>query len=298
MYKRYKKEGIGSKLFDIFNFIFIMLLICVFVYPFLNQLAISLSSENMVISSNIGIFPKEFNIESYKFVFSNNSLLKGALISVARVVVGTTTCVFCTALLAYIVTTKNFSGRRFMRIIFLITMYFSGGLIPTYLLFVKLGLTDTFTVYWLPSLFSAYYMLLISSFMQNIPESIKESTRIDGANEFTIFFKIMLPMCVPVLAAVAVFQGVNQWNSWFDTSIYNSSGNWDTLQTYLRRVLLEVESIEKLKESQLQLQAMRSISTTTVRAATTMVVTIPIVMIYPFMQRFFISGIALGAVKE
>ncbi len=298
MYRRYKNEGIGSKLFDGFNVFIIFTLVFVFSYPFINQMAISLSSESKVITENIYFLPKDFTLESYKYVFSNDSLLKGALISVLRVIVGTVTCVFATSLLAYVVTVKRFAGRKFMRIIFIITMYFSGGLIPTYLLFVKLGLTDTFTVYWLPSMFNAYYMLIISSFMQNIPESVKESARIDGANELQIFVKIIIPMCIPVLAAVAVFVAVNQWNSWFDTSIYNPSGQWDTLQTYLRRILLEVEAIEKIRVSQLQLQGMRSISPATVRAATTMVVTIPIVLIYPMMQKYFISGISLGSVKE
>lgn len=298
LYKNYRREGIGSVVFDIFNMILNFFLIFLFVYPFVNQFAVSLSSESKVVTENIFLLPKGFTLESYQYVFSNQELIKGAVISIARVVVGTATCVFATSLLAYIVTVQNFSGRKFMRIVFIVTMYFSGGLIPTYLLYVKLGLTDTFIVYWLPSLFSAYYMLIIGSFMQGIPEALKEAARIDGASELVIFIKIILPMCLPVLAAVAVFVGVSQWNSWFDTSIYNPSGDWDTLQTYLRRVLLEVEAIQKLRVSQLQLQAMRSISPETVRAATTMVVTIPIVMIYPFMQKYFISGIALGAVKE
>jgi len=177
-------------------------------------------------------------------------------------------------------------------------MYFSGGLIPFYLLMVKLHMIDTFSVYWIPSLFSAYYMLLIAAYIQKIPTSLCESARMDGAGELRIFFKIILPISVPVIAAICVFAGVGHWNSWFDVMIYNPSGKWDTMQVILRRMLLEVESLENITDQQMASTKFAQLTAKTVRAATTMIVTIPIALLYPFLQKYFISGITIGAVKE
>lgn len=161
-------------------------------------------------------------------------------------------------------------------------MYFGGGLIPIYLLYTQLGLTETFTVYWLPTLFSAYYMILIASFIQGLPDSLAESARLDGASELQIYFKVILPLCKPVIAAIAVMLAVGHWNSWFDVMLYNSSGKWDTLQVYLRKILLESEQASRLLSEQKQFAFMKNLTTSSIRAATTMIVTIPIVCIYPF----------------
>ncbi|MDU4890323.1 MAG: carbohydrate ABC transporter permease [Clostridium sp.] len=298
MQKRYYKDSIGNKIFDIFNYIFLGLIIFIMLYPFINQLAISLNDSTDAIKGGIYFFPRKFSLDAYKFVFDNPKLLRGAIISVLRVVVGTSTSVLATSLLAYIITIKDFSGKKFMRRIFVFTMFFSGGLIPTYLLFVKLGLTDTFHVYWIPSLFSAYYMLMIASYMQGIPNSLIQSARIDGASELRIYWSIMLPLSIPVIAAICVFTGVGHWNDWFTVSIYNPSGQWDTLQIFLKRMLLEAETLATLQNQQMAASQYATLTPETVRAATTMVVTVPIAIIYPFFQKYFISGITVGAVKE
>jgi putative aldouronate transport system permease protein len=215
-----------------------------------------------------------------------------------RVVVGTVSGLFCTSMLSYLVSVRSFSARRPLRIFFLITMYFGGGFIPTYLLFIQLNLLNTFTVYWLPYLFNAYYMLIIASYIQNLPYALVESALIDGSNYLKIFLRIIIPMSVPVLAAIAVFLAVNQWNAWFDNMIYNSNGNWDTVQIILKRMMLEADINKKLTLETQAAQRMYTRTATTVKAACTMVITIPILMTYPFFQRYFISGITLGAVKE
>ena len=225
------------------------------------------------------------------------NLPKGVFMSVARCVVGTVTSILCTGLLGYIVTIKYFVGRKFMRILFLITMYFGGGMIPTYLLYVNLGLIESFTVYWLPALLSAYNMILISNFIEGLPESLPESARIDGANELTIYFKVILPLCKPVIAALAIMIAVGHWNSWWDVYIYNPSGAFDTLQMYLRKILLDAEAASKLMNDQKKYEAMRNLTPGSVRAATTMIVTIPILCVYPFFQKYFVGGITIGAVK-
>lgn len=294
----YIKDSIGGRIFDFFNVIFMVILIFVMVYPFWYEFIVSINEGVDTARGGLYFLPRKFTLQNYQYMFSESNLGRGAAISVLRVVVGTATCLFCSGILAYITTIRWFSGRRFLRLLFIITMYFGGGLIPFYLLISKIGLMDTFTVYWLPSLFSAYYMLLISSYIFNLPESLAESARIDGCNELIIYIKIIAPICKPVFAALAVFSAVGHWNSWFDVMIYNSTGKWDTLQVYLRKILLDVEQVGKLLTDQQQMEAMRKLTPQSVRAATTMIVTIPIVFTYPFLQKYFITGITIGAVKE
>jgi len=294
---RYGKGGRLSSLFDFVNVLVMLVFISIMVFPFLNQLALSLNDGYDAMKGGIVLWPRKVSLSSYELLISHPKLLRGALISVLRVVVGTVTCVFMTGLLAYIITRPGFSGRRFLRVLFIVTMYFSGGLIPFYLLIVRIGLTNTFTVYWLPSILNAYYMLIMASYMQNLPDSLTESARMDGASEMRVFLRIIIPMSTPVLAAISIFAAVGHWNSWFDVLIYNPSGTWDTLQVYLRRLLLEIEALATVRDMQLMQSRLRNVSTVTYRAATAMAVTVPIVIVYPFLQRYFISGITLGAVK-
>ncbi len=294
----YVKNSVGGRIFDLFNVVALVLLAFVMLYPFWNQLIISFNVGIDTSRGGLYFWPREFTLDNYVYMFNKGGLGKGALISVLRVVVGTVTTLFCSGLLAYITTVRWYSGRRFTRFVFLITMYFSGGLVPTYLLMNQLNLVETFTIYWLPGLFSAYYMLLISSYMYNLPDALSESARMDGCGELRIFVQIIAPLCLPVFAAVAVFSAVGHWNSWFDVMLYNSSGNWDTLQVYLRKILLDIEQISKLMNDQQQMEEMRKLTPVSIRASTTILVTLPIVAAYPFMQKYFIGGITIGAVKE
>lgn len=298
MRAKYIKNSLAGKIFDVFNILFMLIFTFIMIYPFWNQLVISFNEGIDTAKGGIYFWPRVFTLKNYTFMFTKSNLGKGALISLLRVVVGTGTSLFFSGLLAYVTTVRWFSGRRFMRVVFIITMYFGGGLIPTYLLISRLGLMDTFTVYWLPGLFSAYNMLLIASYMYSIPDALAESARIDGCSEMGIYWKIIAPLCLPVFAAVAVFTAVGHWNSWFDVMIYNSSGKWDTLQIYLRKILLDVEQVGKLQNEQQQAEAMRKLTPASIRAATTMIVTLPIIMVYPFLQKYFIGGITIGAVKE
>lgn len=291
------KESLGSRIFDVCLFIFMLLFAFCMVYPFWNQLIISLNEGTDTVLGGLTFWPRKPTLQNYQYVFMRMNLPKGVFMSVARCVVGTVTSILCTGLLGYIVTIKYFVGRKFMRILFLITMYFGGGMIPTYLLYVQLGLIESFTVYWLPGLLSAYNMILISNFIEGLPDSLPESARIDGANELTIYFKVILPLCKPVIAALAIMIAVGHWNSWWDVYIYNPSGTYDTLQMYLRKILLDAEAASKLMNDQKKYQAMRNLTPGSVRAATTMIVTIPILCVYPFFQKYFVGGITIGAVK-
>ena len=246
---------------------------------------------------NLYLWPRKWSLANFEYVFKNSALIRGAGVSVLRVVVGTVTGVLCNALLGYIVTCKQYYGRKFMRVVFIVTMYFGGGLIPTYLLMLQLGFMNSFSVYWVPALFSCYYMLLASSYIQNLPDALFESARIDGASELTIFRTLVVPLAMPMLACIAVYIGVNHWNSWFDVSLYSKDGKWDNLQIILYRLLNQATAKAEMANQQQLYASMRSIQPETVRAATTVVVTVPIVFIYPFFQRYFVGGITLGAVK-
>ncbi|MFB9277172.1 carbohydrate ABC transporter permease [Cohnella cellulosilytica] len=293
----YLKPTLGSRVFDTVNVGFMLVFCALMIYPFLNLLAISLNDGVDVARGGIYLFPRKLSFSAYELLFQNKKMLNGLMWSVLRVVVGTVVCLLATGLLAYLVNIRHFSGRKFLRILFFITMYFNGGFFPVYLLIVNLGLTNSFHVYWLPAMFNVYFMLLISSYIQNQPDALFESARIDGASEFRIYWRIVIPICVPVFAAVSVYLAVSHWNSWFDVVLYNPSGKFDTLQVYLRRLLLEMEGLQQIRDQQVLYNRYRDLSPLTLRAATTIVVTVPILLVYPFVQKYFIGGIMLGSVK-
>ncbi len=293
----YIKESPAGRAFDIANGVLLTLLMVMMIYPFWNVLVFAFNDGTDAVLGRLYFWPRVWSLANFEYVFKNKSLLNGAWVSVLRVVVGTSTAVVCNSLLGYIVSCRTFYGRKFMRMLFIITMYFSGGLIPTYLLMIRLGFMNSFAVYWVPALFSAYYMMLAASYIQNLPDALFESARIDGASELKTFVKIVLPLAMPMLACIAVYIGVGQWNSWFDVSLYSKDGKWDNLQIILYRLLNQANAKADMANQQQLYQSMRNIQPETVRAATTVVVVVPIVFIYPFFQRYFVGGITLGAVK-
>lgn len=294
----YIKQTKSGRVFDAFNIVLMTVVLIAVVYPFINVLAISFNDGYDAVLGGIYLWPRVFSLENYKFVLADSSLVRGFFVSVLRTAIGTVTAVLGNALLGYIVSCRQFSGKKFMRILFLITMYFGGGLIPVYLLMTRLGLVNTLTVYWLPSIFSAYYMLLCASYIQNLPEALFEAARVDGASELCIFTKFILPLSVPMLACIAIYVGVGHWNSWFDVNLYSKNGTWDNLQIILYRILNQTNALSNMTDSVMVAEKMRGIQPLTVRAAITIIVVVPIIVIYPFFQRYFVSGMTLGAVKQ
>jgi putative aldouronate transport system permease protein len=294
----YMNQSPGGRIFDIFNGVFMALILAVMLYPIWNTMAVSFNDGMDAVRGGVYLWPRKISLASYRLAFRSPNMLRGAAVSVIRTTIGVVTGVLATALLGYIVSCKRFMGRKFMRTVFIITMYFSGGLIPTYLLMIRLGFMNTLAVYWVPSLFSAYYMILASSYIQSIPDSLFESARMDGASEIRILVQFVIPLCLPMLACIAIYIGVGHWNSWFDVNLYSRNGRWDNLQIILYRLITQSNAIAMMTEQMRIYDAMRNIQPLTVRAAVTMIVTIPIIVIYPFFQRYFVSGITLGSVKQ
>jgi len=295
----YIKRTTGGMVFDFFNTLIMLLLVFVMLYPFWNQLVLSLNDGNDAKAGGVYWWPRVFTLANYKFVFdADSSIPRATLISVMRVIAGVTSNLFCSGILAYVVSVRNFSGRRFVRFFMVISMYVPIALIPSYVLYFTLGLTNTFQMYWVPGLINVWNMLMIASYIQNQSEALIESARLDGAREMQIYTKIIFPVCVPVFAALAVISAVGHWNAWFDVLVYNNKGNWDTLQMKLREILILNSQSADINDVNKSLELMENaVSSRTVQAATTMIVSVPILAVYPFLQKYFIAGISIGAVK-
>ena len=283
--------------FYTFNSIFMTVFVIVTLYPVLNTLAISFNDGLDALRGGIYLLPRKFSVKNYITVFKKDDLLVGAYVSVARTVVGTALSLIACAILAFIVSRKNFLFAKPLSLFWVITMYVNGGMIPIFLLYKGLHLTNTFWVYVIPGMVSAFNMLVIRTYMNGIPNSFEESAQLDGAGYTTIFLNIISPLCKPVYATVALFVAVYQWNSWFDVMLYNRmSDKLTTLQYELMKLLASVTS--QSTSAQSMKNSTSSITPTSIRAAASIVTMLPIICIYPFLQQYFVSGLTLGSVKE
>jgi len=292
-----KKSSVADTAFEVFNSIFMLIFVIVTLYPVLNTLAISLNDGIDALRGGIYLLPRKFTFKNYVTVFQKDSLITGAIVTVARTIIGTILALVTNAVLAFIVSRKRFLFRKQLSLFWVITMYVNGGLIPTFILYNQLHLTNTFWVYIIPGMISAFNMLVIRTYMNGLPESLVESAQLDGAGYTTIFVKIISPLCKPVYATVALFVAVGQWNSWFDAMLYNRmSGEYTTLQYELMKLLSSVTNQGASAES--MKNAVGAVTPTSVRAAATIITMLPIICIYPFLQKYFVTGLTLGGVKE
>ncbi|MDQ8737326.1 carbohydrate ABC transporter permease [Paenibacillus sp. LHD-38] len=288
----------GDKIFDIFVYVFMVIVAIVTLYPFLNVLAISFNDSVDTVRGGLTIYPREFTLKNYETIFGFDGLLVGFKNSVLRTVIGTAIGVLSASMMAYTLSRPDFQARRWMSVAFALTMYFSGGLIPGFLLMKNLGLIGTFSVYIIPALLSVWNVFVVRSYIDGLPYALQESAKIDGANDWTIFWKIILPLCQPVLATIALFIAVGHWNAWFDTYLFNNrSPENTTLQYELMKVLLSTQTGSNYRDPNAQ-QAIASVSPESIKMAITIVVTVPILMVYPFLQKYFVKGMTLGAVKS
>ncbi len=290
-----KKRSFGDKTFDVINTMFLVLIIVIMVYPIWYVLMASLSDSNYLAAhSGLLLYPLKFSIEAYKKVFINPNIVSGYANTILVVVTGTLSSAFFTLLAAYVMSRKPFPGRKLFMIMMTITMYFSGGIIPTYILNNNwLHLGNNRLVLILPGLVATYNMVILRTGLQAVPDSLEESARIDGANEFQILFRVVLPCVLPALAVIILYYAVGYWNAWFNAAIYLRDRTKYPLQLILREILIQNSTNDMTVGEAGDLAAIAE----SIKYATIMVATVPILCIYPFVQKYFVKGTMIGAVK-
>jgi putative aldouronate transport system permease protein len=283
----------AEKVFTVFNYVFFILLGLSTIFPFVNLIAKSLSSEAAVVSGMVSLYPIDFQIGTYKYVASNAMFLNAFTISITVTFIGSLLSLFMTTLAAYPLSKPRLRGRKFFIILYLFTMLFSGGLIPTYLLMHTLHLIDKLPVLFLPYMINVYNMLIIKNYFEGLPDSLEESAKIDGASNMTILWRIILPLSMPVLATIGLFYAVTYWNDYFTSLIYINSADMKPLQLYLKELF--VSSTDAFLRT--NVDASLNVSPQSIQAASIILATLPIVIVYPFLQKYFVKGVLVGSVK-
>ncbi|PYI56531.1 carbohydrate ABC transporter permease [Paenibacillus flagellatus] len=290
-----KNRTISDISLDVIIYGTLLLLTFVTLLPFVNVLSKAVSEEWAVVSGKVGLFPVGFQLDTMKFVITSNPFIRSFSVSVFITVVGTALSLLITAITAYPLSKRHLPGIGFVMILFVFTMLFNGGIIPNYMLIRNLGLLDSLWSLILPSLVSVFNLLVIKSYFESLPESLEESARMDGARTFTVLFRIFLPLSGPVLATIALFYAVSYWNDFFNAMVYINSPSLKPLQLYLRDIVLNAASATAGME--VSQDDMMNLSPDNVRSATVIASTIPILLLYPYLQKHFIKGVLIGSVK-
>lgn len=297
-----KRISLSDKIVIVVIYVLLSLLAFTALYPFWNAIAVSLNVGVDTAKGGITFWPRQFTWENYEIILQDSRLITGFMISVARVIVGTVSSIFMTALLAFGMTRTYLIGRNYYMVFFIFTMYFSGGLIPTYLLNRSLGLMDTFLVFIIPSLISVWNMIIFRTFFKTLPAGLEESANIDGCSTWGVFFRIILPLSGPVIATLALLTAVGHWNDWFLPSIYITNEKLLPIQTILRQTLnaniVTGQSAVLDSASAALLQKTKQITSKSLTMAMMIVVTMPIILVYPFLQKYFVKGVLVGSLKE
>lgn len=282
-------------LFDIVLVVILVLMSCAFLYPLLNMVALSFSDSTVLKSQPVYLLPRGFSLESYKALLSDNRILLYYWNTIKYAGVGTVIMLLTTSLMAYPLSLVALRGRKFVSILLTITMFFGGGLIPYYITIMRLGLIDTFWVMVLPGAISAYNVIVFKTFFMSIPESLRESAHLDGAGHVRVLFQIVLPLSKAVLATFALFSIVGYWNDYMTALLYLRDDTKYPIQLLMRRLLVLMD-YQDATTAQL-LRDFRQISSRTTKAAATIITVVPILCVYPFMQKHFAQGVLVGSVK-
>jgi putative aldouronate transport system permease protein len=293
-------------IFHFLNTSFLIFLAFITLYPFWNTIAVSFNDAMDTLRGGINFLPRKLTFFNYKVIFQTGAIPHAFFVSVARTSINLVTSVFFTAMIAFALSRREFVLLKPFTFILILSMYINAGLIPTYFLIRRLGMVNSFWVYIIPGIVNAFNFVVMRTYMRSIPESIIESARIDGYGDFYIFIRIVFPLCLPVLATIGLFVAVGSWNSWFDTMIYNSGRvNLHTLQYKLMEYLQSSQAQSKTA-ADAGATALASaagagsgmVTPMSIRAAITVIASVPILAIYPFMQRYFVVGLNVGGVKE
>jgi putative aldouronate transport system permease protein len=275
------------------------LLVLACVYPMYYVLILSLSAPEYAITMHVYTVPKGFSLDSYRMIAGNPQMWRTFANSVLYVVSTTVLMLIISIVSAFPLTFKGLAGRKYLNMYFLITMFFGGGLIPSFLVVTKLGMYNSPLALIIPSCFSVWNMILCKAYLSTIPESLREAARIDGAGVFQIFSRIYAPLATPILAVIAVYTIVGVWNSWFSAMVYLPSQDWQPLQMFLRRMLVDNQSPgQMLMPEEYKLMMERKMAYAQLKYAMIIFTSLPVLFTYPFFQKYFIKGIMLGSLKE
>jgi len=292
------KKSSGDLAFDVCNYIFMILLIIIMLYPMLNVLAISMSSSSAISGGRVTWYPIEINFKGYSYILSQPMLYRGYINSIFYAITTTILMLIVTSLAAYALSVKDFALKKFFTIFLAITMFFGGGMIPTYLLIKNLNMINTMWVMIIPGCVSAWNVIVFRTFFQQIPNELRESAFIDGATEFTIWRKIIIPLSKPLLATFGLFSIVGSWNSWFNALLYLKDENLYPIQMFLRRMVVDGSLNSAYGNSQLStLLNSGKVNPQNIQMAVVVLTMLPILMIYPFVQKHFVKGVMIGAIK-
>lgn len=292
-----KNRSAASKAMSVVLYVILTLFAFLCIYPFYYIIIYSISDANQA-ASGLFLLPKGFSLETYKGLFLLNDIPQALLISVSRSILGAIIAIVGSSFFAYLVTNQKMIGRRFVYRFVVLTMYLNAGLIPWYMTMKAYGLQNNFLLYILPGLVTAYYVILIKTYIESLPRELEESALIDGAGIFTRYLRIVMPLSKPIIATIAVYAVVGQWNAWTDNYFLISDARLQTLQMILYNYLNQANRFQQMSSSAMDASAAASMITpTSVKMCVTVVVVIPIMCVYPFLQRYFVKGIMMGAVK-
>lgn len=280
---------------DVIKVLFLAFAVVICVYPFWNIFIVSINDANDAMRGGLYLLPRKLSLASYADILGRSTFQHSILVTVGRTLIGTPLAILVTSALAYVLSRKELIGRRPLSVFFIFTMYFGGGMVPYYMVLKNLGLLDNFLVFILPNLLSVYNMILVRSYIESMPEALFDAAKIDGANDLVIFFRMVLPLCKPIIMTIALFVAIGHWNSWFDAYLYTNSQDLKTMQSILVEILNQYQTADAGASAANRLS--QAITPDSIRMAATMVTTIPIIMVYPFIQKYFVKGIMLGSVK-
>ncbi len=289
----------GSRLFDIFNYVFLGAIALVCLLPIINVLAISFSSSSAAAAGLVQLWPIDFNLESDKYALTKPQFLTSFFISIKRVILGVGINTICTVLAAYPLSKneKELTGRNFYAWLLFITMIFSGGLVPFFITMKQLNLIDSIWALILPGAVPVFNVIVLMNFFKQLPHEISESAMVDGAGHFTILFKIFIPLSIPSLATILLFAMVGHWNDWFNGLILMTSPEKYPLQTYLQSIVVVRDTATLSTASKETLEMLSKVSDRTLKSAQLFIGALPVLIIYPFLQKYFMKGLILGSVK-
>ncbi|MCU6710738.1 carbohydrate ABC transporter permease [Paenibacillus sp. J5C_2022] len=295
------RRNLEDKGLDLIIYSSLIILAFLTLYPFWNSLAISFNAGADTARGGITFWPREFTFANYEYVFDDERLINGFMITIIRTVLGTLLSISFTAAFGYAMAKRGLIGKKYYMIFCVVTMYFHGGLIPTYLLIRELNMMNTIWVMVIPTMINVWHMIIFRTFFQQLPDGLEESAKIDGCSNAGVFFKIVVPVSGPVIATLSLFTAVFHWNAWFDAVIYITKEDLVPLQTLLTQIINSVmnDTMDQLSNTEQEmLDQLNAVTHKSVVMATMMVATIPIMMVYPFVQKYFVKGVLIGSLKE